>query len=624
MKDCDLIMKGGLTSGVVYPLAISELSKEYRFVNIGGTSAGAIGAVIAAAAEYRRQASPNHDSPAGFNDITKIPDELGTSLKDLFVPTPELKPLFDILIDLTEADEGKSMGGVFCLSAIKHYRKTSFTVAMITLIAVIASSITLNFGWAAFSFLAGVVALIFILTLNISKAAKEHLPQNHFGLCTGTELATPKHEDLGGWIKNLFSGASAPRKIAPFTDWMSDKIDQTAFGDFIKNRSAPLLIKDLREHGIEIASMTTDLSTHRPYQLPLEAADHCFSEAEFRRLFPPKIMDYLLKAGVKEDNIIPGEPTDLYSLPIGDDMPVLLVARLSLSFPGLISAVPLYRRDRNLKDEKTDLNPYVKCIFSDGGISSNFPVHFFDSLLPSRPTFGINLSQYSEDRHGNKRVNLPDKPRLISGLPISHVEGLGGFFSSILNTAKDWQDTLQGLLPGYAERIVEIRLDPQNEGGLNLSMGPKTIKKLTGFGETAAKTLINDFNFSEHSYRRAISSVPFLEDSMVQYSKVYGDKNWTGQNGENWKDIFETYDPQHYKIGSATWRKRNLHEVAKEFHAIGKDALEREKNFKLLRDREPGIPYVDAGFRLVASPLRMTRERWKNKRKDEHENEISS
>jgi predicted acylesterase/phospholipase RssA len=49
---CDLVMKGGITSGVVYPRAIHELSKAYRFKNIAGTSVGAIAAVMAAAAQY--------------------------------------------------------------------------------------------------------------------------------------------------------------------------------------------------------------------------------------------------------------------------------------------------------------------------------------------------------------------------------------------------------------------------------------------------------------------------------------------------------------------------------------------------------------------------------------------
>jgi len=53
-QECDLIMKGGVTSGLVYPGAIATLSETFRLRNIGGTSAGAIGAVAAAAMEYGR------------------------------------------------------------------------------------------------------------------------------------------------------------------------------------------------------------------------------------------------------------------------------------------------------------------------------------------------------------------------------------------------------------------------------------------------------------------------------------------------------------------------------------------------------------------------------------------
>src|ERR671910_1955772 len=53
-SDCDLVMKGGITSGIVYPLAACELTRQYRFRSIGGSSAGAIGAAMVAAAEYGR------------------------------------------------------------------------------------------------------------------------------------------------------------------------------------------------------------------------------------------------------------------------------------------------------------------------------------------------------------------------------------------------------------------------------------------------------------------------------------------------------------------------------------------------------------------------------------------
>ena len=41
---CDIIMKGGITSGVVYPEGVRVLSEKYRFKSIGGTAAGAIAA----------------------------------------------------------------------------------------------------------------------------------------------------------------------------------------------------------------------------------------------------------------------------------------------------------------------------------------------------------------------------------------------------------------------------------------------------------------------------------------------------------------------------------------------------------------------------------------------------
>ena len=54
VTQCDLVMKGGITSGVVYPKLVAKLSSKYRFKNIGGTSAGAIAAGACAAAGWLR------------------------------------------------------------------------------------------------------------------------------------------------------------------------------------------------------------------------------------------------------------------------------------------------------------------------------------------------------------------------------------------------------------------------------------------------------------------------------------------------------------------------------------------------------------------------------------------
>src|SRR6185436_4788104 len=71
-KYCDIVMKGGITSGVVYPAAVVELSKTYSFKNIGGTSAGAIAAAVTAAAEYGRQTGND-----GFPKVVELPRWLG-------------------------------------------------------------------------------------------------------------------------------------------------------------------------------------------------------------------------------------------------------------------------------------------------------------------------------------------------------------------------------------------------------------------------------------------------------------------------------------------------------------------------------------------------------------------
>ena len=50
LEYCDVVMKGGITSGIVYPNAVLALAERYKFKNIGGTSVGAIAAAACAAA----------------------------------------------------------------------------------------------------------------------------------------------------------------------------------------------------------------------------------------------------------------------------------------------------------------------------------------------------------------------------------------------------------------------------------------------------------------------------------------------------------------------------------------------------------------------------------------------
>ena len=101
LRYCDIVMKGGITSGVVYPPAVVELSKRFSFRNVGGTSAGAIAAAVTAAAELGR-----NTKTGGFKRLAKLPLELGepvskggdSLLFSLFRPQKSTNALFRVLV----------------------------------------------------------------------------------------------------------------------------------------------------------------------------------------------------------------------------------------------------------------------------------------------------------------------------------------------------------------------------------------------------------------------------------------------------------------------------------------------------------------------------------------------
>ena len=54
--------------------------------------------------------------------------------------------------------------------------------------------------------------------------------------------------------------------------------------------------------------------------------------------------------------------------------------------------------------------------FTHGGVTSNFPIHFFDSVLPLWPTFGIDL-QVHPPGFGHQDLWLPQDCRVARGQP---------------------------------------------------------------------------------------------------------------------------------------------------------------------------------------------------------------
>ena len=494
-KICDIVLKGGITSGVVYPLALVSLAEKYRFSNIGGTSAGAMAAVAAAAAEYGR-----HIENAGFDRLARIPGELGPNLLSMFQPTPALKPLFDIFVAALKAKTktgriiaitGAAVGG-YWLSALLGLLPGG-------LVALIALAIGGGTGFVAFGLLLALTGLVAGVVWRMVKAANTDLVGSDFGLCPGVRQPYSSRDGFTDWLARLIDEAAGNETGGPLT-----------FGDL----AAP---PDGRP-AIQLAMMTTSLMEKRPYTLPMPE-DHrfVFEKSEWDRIFPERVMAFLT---TQCDRFTPpaGEAGEYYHFPDLARLPLIVGARMSLSFPLLISAVPLWRRDFTLLEE-AERNKLRRCLFSDGGLSSNFPIHFFDRLLPNTPTFAISLDDYDEKRNRDD-VWLPASSGSGSQLPVQPFDGLGGFLMRLLMSAKDWQDNLQSTLPGYRERIAHVVLKPE-EGGLNLTMDEATIRKLVNYGERAGETLCDEFDLDGHRWRRFLVALARMEETLDEVAKAY-------------------------------------------------------------------------------------------------------
>ena len=121
---CDVVMKGGITSGVIYPSALHTLGTTYRIRGIRGTSAGAIGAAVGAAAEFAR-------ASGGFARLLDLPDQLSEGrLRALFQPERSTKALLPVMLAATGGDRpGASRRGFTKVFAVLAALVRSFPVA---------------------------------------------------------------------------------------------------------------------------------------------------------------------------------------------------------------------------------------------------------------------------------------------------------------------------------------------------------------------------------------------------------------------------------------------------------------------------------------------------------------
>lgn len=512
-KQCDLVMKGGITSGVVYPRAISRIAKDYRLLNIGGASAGAIAAVVAAACEYRRQGDPSRGvepTPTAFDQLEAVTSEITQDgfIRGLFQATPAGKPVLDLGLALVTGSGSKVRR---VLTVVGFVLRRSWWFAVLAAVLVASWLALASFSaWAIVD--AGVswkgwVALVLGAVLVLPVTAALVVPVV-LGALARFVLAANKAlmDNFLGLVSGHNPDAAGPPAL---TDWLHRTTQESAGLGLDEPLTFSMLKGADPEHPVvNLRFITTDLSYSRPVDLPANRegwTSYFFDPDEMARFFPVSVVE-AMKAGAEPRQY--GSRT-LYPVP-ADDLPIVVAARLSLSFPILLSTVPLW------SEHPTREGELVEHCMSDGGISSNFPIHFFDALFPGRPTFGLDLQPYPDPKEQQAR-DVRNEPYVLFGAPrrpgFSSVNNLFTFFRQLLDAALNWRDSLQGELPGYRDRICQIRLT-KTEGGLNLDMDRKVVDRLVERGEEAGEAVCTEFDWTGHRFTRFLTLAEMLHEQL--------------------------------------------------------------------------------------------------------------
>lgn len=557
---CDIVMKGGITSGVVYPLAIVELADEFRFKNIGGTSAGAIAAAVTAAAEYQRVTKNSAD---GFHRLAQLPQFLGgntgsePNLLNLFPPAKPTRGLFNLAMAFT----GDRTWTRKILAALSRLLAFSRLWTLILFLPALLAIVYLGLEWKDLSG-RGVAGLVLIAVLLLGAGllglvirtvvrAGALLSSNRFGFSTGM-----KPDD---------------RTLPGVTDWLHEEL-QLAAGRTLDD--APLTFGDLwtagggvtaeqcREDGesrsIDLKMITTALTHGRPYQLPFEDQRFAFRKSDLQDYFPPAVLRHLCEKGEKVED---GPFDDLYHVPWGDDLPIVVATRMSLSFPVLFTLVPLYAKDFTMRKKDPT---WERTWFIDGGLSSNFPLSLFDSLVPRWPTFGINLGSPHEaypidqtNQDNNLWMvdnnNAGQQNRWIR-FPAAGWPALTAYIAAMLDTIRNWRDNTQMSAPGFRDRVVHIKLD-KDEGGLNLDMNGEKVRRLTERGKFAGERLrgfgtrggeVPPLNWNSHRWTRFKIAMTVLQKAMRSLDAAF---QWNDPSFPNYQALVDREKDENPETG---------------------------------------------------------------------------
>lgn len=492
-KQCDLVMKGGITSGVVYPSAVLRLKDEYRFRSVGGTSVGAIAAAIVAAAEHGRV----RGTGTGFAELEAMNQEMRGAgfLQSLFVPRPGGRALYEV----ASAALSKK-GPMHILRALLRRGWWALGGLLLWWASLAWAMWFLEDRWWLVPALLGAWAVAGYVTLGMvtrrwgpgKLLAAAVLAVGWPALAAPAAVAARGFSELGLGGFGMVSGREEGG-VDALGEWLHAHIQRAA--GLPDDR--PLTFGDLETSEVHLRMMTTDVTAARPVRLPGELQEFSFRPEDLRAVLPEQVVGPLI-ARSRELAAERGLPEgELLRLPPADELPVLLGFRMSLAFPGLFTSVRLWSEQLQ--------GPPREHWFSDGGISSNFPIHFFDSWMPTRPTFGLSLGPGE-----GKAVEPPPRANEARLPGWRRVEKLGTFVKAIVDTMQEWRDTMQAELPGFRDRVWEVRL-AGDEGGFNLGMGPETIARLIEKGDEAGRSIRERFDWDQHVFTRYLTAMRLLE-----------------------------------------------------------------------------------------------------------------
>lgn len=417
--ECDLIMKGGITSGVVYPGAIAEIADRYRLRSIGGTSAGAIAAAAAAAMEFGRTSGCNAgalDRLAGVAARLGAPTADGTPLLTrLFQPDPDTAPLLSPLLDMMRPGFRAKMRGALDLLALPLLVAAVLAAGLLYVAGLrqLPPGIVAKIALALIALVllaALVLPLLWLLRIRRPLAALAE----GFGFCSGMTPARSRDDpplpSLTGWLHSEIQALAGLPSNEPLTFadlWTADKraggvSREGAIQAALEELDAPLAKVGLAgcRREVDLALVASDMSRSLSVQFPFlpGGAKLYARRSDLAALFPAEVVQWMeSRPAATLDSDLEGVTLDgadardlVFPLPRPEDIPIVFAARVSMSFPLLFRAVRLYLlhfRSRRHGGGKQLHELWL----ADGGITSNFPVHLFDAPVSTRPTFCLNL-----------------------------------------------------------------------------------------------------------------------------------------------------------------------------------------------------------------------------------------